>query len=276
LLVAPLVAGLTAAAIVTANVRLYPILLLADLWLLGYHHVVATYTRLAFDGQSLRRNRFLAIDLLLIVTGVTLVVAMTAGAWVIASAFLYLQWFHYMRQGYGIARMYFRATAQGASRGARLGGRSRHLPGAGLRHRRAIGDDGRSVPRAAGAHDRAARRSDHGAGGSGSVAGLVWAGRTLRAALTEGVDLPYTCFIASHVAIFMMAYVVIADANAGWLCINVWHNFQYVLVVWMANAKRYAGGIDPTAKLLSRISQPGRVVAYFATCLGSRRWSTAC
>src|SRR5262245_23939141 len=67
LLVAPLLAGLAAAAIVTANTRLYPILLLADLWLLGYHHVVATYTRLAFDGQSLRRNRFLAIDLLLIV-----------------------------------------------------------------------------------------------------------------------------------------------------------------------------------------------------------------
>jgi hypothetical protein len=49
---------------VTADARLYPILLLADLWLLGYHHVVATYTRLAFDTQSLRRNRFLAVDLL--------------------------------------------------------------------------------------------------------------------------------------------------------------------------------------------------------------------
>jgi hypothetical protein len=29
---------------------------------------------------------------------------------VIATAFMYLQWFHYMRQGYGIARMYYRAT----------------------------------------------------------------------------------------------------------------------------------------------------------------------
>ena len=36
-----------------------------------------------------------------------------AGVWVIASAFLYLQWFHYMRQGYGIARMYFRTTPRG-------------------------------------------------------------------------------------------------------------------------------------------------------------------
>ena len=85
---------------------LFAVLLVADLWLLGYHHVVATYTRLAFDTRSLRRNRFLAVDLLVLVTIVTLGVAMTAGAWVIATAFLYLQWFHYMRQGYGIARMY--------------------------------------------------------------------------------------------------------------------------------------------------------------------------
>jgi len=67
LLAAPILAGLAAALMVTADARLYPILLLADLWLLGYHHVVATYTRLAFDTQSLRRNRFLAVDLLGIV-----------------------------------------------------------------------------------------------------------------------------------------------------------------------------------------------------------------
>ena len=65
------------------------------------------------------RNRVLAVDLLVVVTLVTLGVAMTAGAWVIASAFLYLQWFHYMRQGYGIARMYYRATPDGQTPGSR-------------------------------------------------------------------------------------------------------------------------------------------------------------
>ena len=91
LLAAPIVAGLAAALMVAVDPRLYPILLLADLWLLGYHHVVATYTRLAFDTQTLRRNRFLAVDLLGIVTVATLGIALTAGAWVIATAFLYLQ-----------------------------------------------------------------------------------------------------------------------------------------------------------------------------------------
>ena len=98
---------------------LFAVLLLADLWLLGYHHVVATYTRLAFTAEALRSNRFLAFDLLLLMTVATLGLAFTAGAWVVATAFLYLQWFHYMRQGYGLARMYFRATPEGQVAGAR-------------------------------------------------------------------------------------------------------------------------------------------------------------
>jgi hypothetical protein len=101
-----------------------------------------------------------------------------------------------------------------------------------------------------------------------AAAVVFWFARIVRAALTDTLDFAYSGFIVSHIVVFMMAYVVIDDANAGWLCINVWHNFQYVLVVWMANAKRYAGGLDSTARLLSKISQPGRVIAYFATCIG--------
>ncbi|HEY7191906.1 MAG TPA: hypothetical protein VH436_35405 [Vicinamibacterales bacterium] len=269
LLVAPLIAGLAAAAIVTADQSLYPILLVADLWLLGYHHVIATYTRLAFDGQSLRRNRFLAVDLLLVVTAVTLLVAMSAGVWVIVSAFLYLQWFHYMRQGYGIARMYFRATPQGQLPGARDWAADLVIylvPIYGIAARSAsMGTQFLGLPvRALAVPDAAVTL----AGIFAAAAVAVWFLRTVRATLNDTVDVPYTCFILSHVAIFMLAYVVIADVNTGWLAINVWHNFQYVLVVWMANAKRYAHGIDPSARLLSRISQPGRAVAYFVTCVG--------
>lgn len=269
LLVAPALAGLVAAAIVSANQRLYPWLLVADLWLLGYHHVIATYTRLAFDGQSLRRNRFLAIDLLLVVTGLTLVVAMTAGAWVIASAFLYLQWFHYMRQGYGIARMYYRATPQGANSSARDWAADLVIylvPIYAIAARSStMGQEFLSMP------VRAIVLPDGVVTGLAilaAVATSVWIARTARAAMSDTIDIAYTGFVVSHAAIFLMAYVVIPDVNTGWLCINVWHNFQYVMVVWMVNAKRYQGGVDPAARLLSRISQPGKVALYFATCLG--------
>ena len=96
LLVAPIALGLLAAAVVTSNPALYAAVVVADLWFLGYHHVVSTYTRLGFSSRGLGRNRFLALDLLVIIVLATMALAFTAGAWVVASAFLYLQWFHYM------------------------------------------------------------------------------------------------------------------------------------------------------------------------------------
>ena len=269
LLLAPIFAGSAAALAVTADPRLYPFLLVADLWLLGYHHVVATYTRLAFDTQSLRRNRVLAVDLLVGVTLVTLGVAMTAGAWVIASAFLYLQWFHYMRQGYGIARMYYRATPEGQIPGSRdvVADLAIYLvPIYGIAA--AHVHDGRQVPRLAGQGRSCCQTRSWGC--SASWRPRPWSrgsSRRILAAANETMDPQYTGFIASHIAIFLVAYVFVDDVNAGWLAINVWHNFQYVLVVWMSNAKRYAAGIDPTARFLSRLSQPGRVTMYFACCL---------
>jgi hypothetical protein len=268
LLAVPIVAGLLAAVVVAADTRLYPILLLADLWLLGYHHVVATYTRLAFDTQSLRRNRFLAVDLLVIVTVATLGIALTAGAWVVATAFLYLQWFHYMRQGYGIARMYYRATPEGQVAGSRdlTADLAIYLvPIYGIAARSAtMGDRFLELPvRPLVLPDPIVTVL----GVAAAAAVIAWMAKTLRAAIAETLDLQYTGFIASHIAIFLVAYVAMADVNAGWLAINVWHNFQYVLVVWMSNARRYAGGIDPAARFLSRLSQPGRVTMYFTCCL---------
>jgi hypothetical protein len=268
LLLAPIFAGLAAALLLTADPRLYPFLLVADLWLLGYHHVVATYTRLAFDTQSLRRNRVLAVDLLVGVTVVTLGVAMTAGAWVIASTFLYLQWFHYMRQGYGIARMYYRATPDGQTPGSRdlAADFAIYLvPIYGIAVRTStMGDKFLGLPVKVLVLPEAVVTL---LGIMAAAAVIAWVVKATRAAMNETLDLQYTGFIASHIGIFLVAYVFVDDVNAGWLAINVWHNFQYVLVVWMSNAKRYAAGVDPTARFLSRLSQPGRVTMYFACCL---------
>jgi len=268
LLAAPIVAGLAAALMVAADARLYPILLLADLWLLGYHHVVATYTRLAFDTQSLRRNRFLAVDLLGIVTVATLGIALTAGAWAIATAFLYLQWFHYMRQGYGIARMYYRASPEGQVPGSRdlMADLAIYfVPIYGIAARSAtMGDRFLGLPVKTLVLPEPLLML---LGLAAAAAVIAWSAKIMRAALADTLDLQYTGFVASHIGIFLVAYVAMEDVNTGWLAINVWHNFQYVLVVWMSNANRYAGGIDPTARFLSRLSQPGRVTMYFACCL---------
>ena len=62
----------------------------------------------------------------------------------VATAFLYLQWFHYMRQGYGLSRMYFRATPEGQVAGSRdITTDLVDLSRPDLRDRGTVGDDGR-------------------------------------------------------------------------------------------------------------------------------------
>jgi hypothetical protein len=268
LLLAPAIAGLLAGALAVADPRLYAPLLLADLWLLGYHHVVATYTRMTFDARSLKRYRFLAVDLLVLMTALTVGVVFTVGAWVIASAFLYLQWFHYMRQGYGISRMYFRATPAGQVAGSRDAVTDAVIylvPIYGIAARSAtLGDTFLNLP------VRAIVLPPEVVSALGALAAMAvgaWVLQTARHIARGSFAPAYAGFVLSHIAIFMAAYVVIDNANAGWLAINVWHNFQYVLVVWMTNVKRFAGGVDPEARFLSRISQPRRVVFYFTWCI---------
>ena len=268
LLVAPVALGLLAAGFVTANPALYAAVVVADLWFLGYHHVVSTYTRLGFSPSGLRRNRFLAIDLLLVIVFATTALALTAGAWVVASAFLYLQWFHYMRQGYGISRMYFRTTPDGQVAGARdlvANAAIYVVPIYAIAHRSmTMGDMFLAMPIKTIAPPQMLVTAL-------AVAAAVTVGAWfVRFGLRIGsntADIRYEGFILSHIVIFLVGYIWISDANVGWLAINIWHNLQYVLVVWMVNVKKYGGRVDGDEPLLSRISQPGRPLTYFACCL---------
>ena len=268
LLVAPLALGLLAAAVVTANPAIYAAVVLADLWFLGYHHVVSTYTRLGFSSRGLLRNRFLALDLLIVIVLATTALAFTAGAWVVASAFLYLQWFHYMRQGYGISRMYFRATPDGQIAGARdlvANAVIYVVPIFAIARRSmTMGDTFLAMPIKTIAPPQAVVTI---LAVAAAVTIAAWFVRFGQRVGSGTADLRYEGFVFSHIVIFLVAYVWIDDANVGWLAINIWHNLQYVLVVWMVNVKKYAGRVDGEEPLLSRISQPGRPLTYFACCL---------
>ncbi len=269
LLVAPLAVGLLAAAVVTANPALYAAVVVADLWFLGYHHVVSTYTRLGFSSRTLLQNRVLAIYLLVAIVGATTALAFTAGAWAVASAFLYLQWFHYMRQGYGISRMYFRATPEGQVAGGRdlLANLVIYVvPVYAIAHRSmTMGDMFLAMPVKTIAVPEAIVTM---LAVASALVVAAWFVRMGHRVALGTADVRYEGFVLSNVAIFLFGYIIIDDANVGWLAINVWHNLQYVLVVWMVNVKRYGGrGVDATEPLLSRISQPGRPLTYFCCCL---------
>jgi len=63
LIVGVLFIGVFAALLAVAQPALLWPIIIVNLWLFGYHHVVATYTRLCFDKESFKRSRFLIFGL---------------------------------------------------------------------------------------------------------------------------------------------------------------------------------------------------------------------
>lgn len=252
------------AAIVIEPKWFWPILFL-DVWLLGYTHVVSTFTRLAFDRDSFRQHWPLLIPLPVAVGAVTIALALLVGQWLIATVYLYAQWFHYMRQSYGISRMYLRkAGAVSVSRDYVLDGVIYVLPLWGILSRSREHPESflslpiYTIPVPAPLLYAVATVA--------IVSVVLWAGRELKTLGQPRPDAFHSVYVASHIAIFTTGYLLIPDINSGWLVLNIWHNLQYVLIVWMFNARRFERGVDRERLFLSTISQPRNVVLYAVVC----------
>ena len=89
--------GNVALAVIAGLVALHfpllaPTVLFINLWALGYHHVIGTFTRLCFDRQSHQRSILLIYALFPAVMGLVFLLSHVIGLWVIASIYLYGQW----------------------------------------------------------------------------------------------------------------------------------------------------------------------------------------
>ncbi len=268
---ASFIAGTTAIALVSGvlvvmHPRLFAPILLLDLWLLGYHHVIATYTRLCFDQHSFRQHRFLILWLPFLVLGGTLALAMGFGLWVLGSVYLYWQWLHYTRQSWGINQVYRRKSGGLVTEGEYLTKLAFYLlPLWGILHRSwqapdtFLGLELRVLPVPGLLVDVVA---------VAAIAALtLWVFFRARAFLRGYGPVAHTFYMASHVTVYAFSYLVIEDVTYGWLVINIWHNAQYVLFVWLYNTNRFRNGIDAKAPFLSTISQSGNWWRYFAICL---------
>lgn len=239
----------------------YPILVL-DLWLLGYHHVIATYTRIASDMQTLREHRFMVFVLPWLVLGAVLVLAGTIGMIAIASIYLYWQWWHYLRQSEGVSKTYLgRAgmSAAGADPFLRIAFYGLPLasfltmvdrqPGVFLGMRIFTFPVPDLLLQALWALS------------IGAALTFIW---RWRSAWRAGKFLfAYPAFLVSHIAIFIIGYAGTTSLDHGWLAINIWHNTQYLLFVYLFNQRRYKDGVQRRGWLLSFLSQPGRWWLYF-------------
>jgi len=254
-------------ALVVMDPRLFAPILLLDLWLLGYHHVISTYTRLCFDNASFRQHRFLVLVLPFLVLGATLALPMGFGIWVLGSVYLYWQWFHYTRQSWGVSQIYRRKSGGMVSEGERLTKAMFYLPPLwGILYRSwqapdmFLGLEVRVIPVPGLLVDLV--------GIAAIAAVLLWTFFRVRAFLDGNGSVVHTLYIASHISVFVIGYVAIEDVTHGWLVINIWHNAQYVLFVWLYNTNSFRDGVDVKAPFLSTISQTRNWWRYFAVCLG--------
>ena len=261
------VLALVSCLVVVREPRLFGVVLLADLWLLGYHHVIATYTRLCFDRESFRKHRFLVLGLPFIVFAAVALSAWSVGLWTLATVYFYWQWFHYARQSFGIARVYDRKAGVAQEPDERLSRILFYLvPLWGILHRSHqdpetfLGLELRvlAVPEPV-VH----------LAGVLAAAGFAWWVLQRVALLRRGrLSAAHTLYMLSHFLIFYVAYVAVENINYGWLAINVWHNAQYIAFVWMFNNNRFRAGVEPQTRILSPLSQSRNAWAYLLICFG--------
>ena len=266
------IVGVAALALLTgwlsvANPALFPLLLILNVWILGYHHVIATFTRLVFDVESLRQHKFLGTWLPVIVAVAVVLAVLSVGPWLLATTYLYWQWFHYTRQSYGISRIYYRKGNPALAGNNLLEQAAVYaVPTLGILYRswqhppKFLGVELKVVPVPFWLVRAAAIAS--------VVIVVAWAINQVLAYRKGEVKPAYTLFMLSHLGVFFTAYILIDEINYGWLCLNVWHNTQYVMLVWVYNNNRFRDGVDPRHKFLSTISQRQNVLIYYAVCLG--------
>ena len=253
--------------LVAAHPGLFVPVLLIDLWLLGYHHVVSTYTRLCFDRGSFATRRWLIFGLLPAVFAAVAVIGLTAGVWLLATIYLYWQWFHYTRQSYCIARAYRRA-AGGIAENERLSHAVFYLvPLWGILHRAHqaletfIWLPVAHPPVPGWMIDAVAVLALAGLGWWIASRVMLWrAGR---------LPLGHTLYTISHFAVFYTGYIAISDINAGWIALNIWHNAQYIAFVWLQNNRQFGKGGIPAegARFLSWLSRRKNLWAYLGICI---------
>lgn len=256
-------------AVVVLKPEWFLVVLLLDLWLLGYHHVIATFTRFAVDRNTFAQNRFLVFGLPWIVLAVTLAVGIGIGMWAIATVYLYWQWFHYTRQSYGIARAYGRKAGDLDSFDGRLRTWVLYLVplwGIACRSYQApshfLGSEVWyfPVPYAAVVL----------LGLAALVATAWWAARQVIAWQQGRLHLAVNLYLLTHIVIFAVGYALTTDIDHGWLVLNVWHNAQYLMFVWLFNNKHYHQKGESSGSFLATLTRANafHVACYFGVLLG--------
>ena len=255
--------AIASGCIVVGEPRLFLPVFVLNGWLLGYHHVVSTFTRLTFDSDSFRQHRFLVLWLPIIVLGCVVALTALTGTWILTTIYLYWQWWHYTRQSYGVSRIYARKAGVGSDRVTTA--MIYAVPVWGILYR------SYQAPKE---YLFAPVKVLPVPFWLVAIVGVFaigvtawWVSKQLVLIARGELAVAHSSYLLSHLIGFSVAYLLVDNINHGWLVLNVWHNSQYILTVWMFNNNRFKNEANANHKFLFHLSQRKNIVSYFIVCL---------
>ena len=270
-----LICGLTAVALAAGGlIAMAPaaigLIMLVDAWILGSPHVLATLFRVAPDQAGLRQHRFLIFVLPLIVLAVVTGIALSAGIVLIATIYFYWQWYHTLRQSWGVSQLYRRRSpvpvgdspfvAEGLFTLVALWG---------LLHRLTTAPEYFLFPSLPIAVPHVPAWLADGVGVLAVLGLAYWGFARLREWMAGELPLAHTLFSASHFVIFIVGYVVMDDIVGGWLVTNIWHTAQYLMLVWMFNQNAVAKAQGTPRGWFFRATRGNKAPIYFGLCIAA-------
>lgn len=255
--------ALMAGALVAVQPLCVPFILLADNWLLGYPHVISTFTRIAPDRAGVQSHRFTVLVLPVLVVAATAAMAVVIGTTLVVTIYFYWQWYHTARQSWGIAQLYRRKSSTPVREDPRLAEATFMLiPLWGLLHRLTQPQDHFLYPGLTIAVPMVPAMLADAVGIAAGAALLYWAYCRLREWLRGELPVAHTVFSASHYVIFIVGYVLVQDVTGGWVVTNIWHTAQYLMLVWLFNEK----GASAAQGWFRSVSRGNRPLYYFGFC----------
>ncbi|MEO6017785.1 MAG: hypothetical protein ABIP46_11050 [Polaromonas sp.] len=268
----PVCLALVLGALATTSPAMFTAVVLVDIWLFANPHVIATYTRIAFDKAHIKKHWFLIFCLPPIVLVLVTMVALAYELGGLFTLYFIAQTYHVTRQSFGISRAFGRVDPQAVGPD-RLSETLIYLfPLWGLLHRCTTAPDffyGYPIHLPA-----VSTAVSDTAGLAAMLICTWWVSRQIRLAVIGRLNAGHCLFVASHLLVTAVAYLWVPDITSGWLVVNIWHNLQYLLFVWLQNARRDTQlsstsdkrSID-TAGLQSLMTPLKNAGKYLAACL---------
>jgi len=257
--------GLAAGGLIALVPAAVGIILLADSWLLGYPHVAATFVRLVPDKASVQAHKFLVFGLPIVVVLATTAIAIGLGFALVATIYFYWQWYHTLRQSWGVSQLYRRRSAVPVNESPLSAEALFTLVALwGLLHRLTTAQDYFIYPSLPLSVPQVPVMLANGVGVLAVVGLIWWAVARLREWIAGTLPLAHTLFSVSHYFIFIVGYVVMDNVAGGWLVTNIWHTSQYLMLVWMFNENAAA---KAPSRWFFRLTRGNRAALYFVVCL---------